>query len=142
MLAALQKLEHAAAADALSFPVRDELGTAVMVGHVMPVRLAAHDIFANSLAMLFLTPLASSNILTTDLMRSLFDLTVAETRIAKGLAGGQTLQEIAQEGDVSFNTVRTQLRSILEKTGCKRQPELVALLANVAMGQPQAAEQD
>jgi len=34
---------------------------------------------------------------------------------------------------VSTNTVRTQLRSILKKTGCRRQAEVVALLSGLAI---------
>lgn len=140
MLSALQKMGSVSSTGSLSFPVCDATGAAVMVGHVMPMKRAAHDIFANSYALLFLTPLGRTKVPTTELMRSLFDFTVAETRVAKGLVNGQTLQEIAENGNVSFNTVRSQLRSILEKTGCSRQTELVAMLANVALGQAEATE--
>ena len=68
-----------------------------------------------------------------DLLRSLFDLTPAEGRVAQGLATGLTLEEIAEAGGVSSNTVRNQLRKVLEKTGCTRQAEVAALLANVAI---------
>lgn len=142
MLSALQKMDEVGSRNSLSFPVCDAEGTAVMVGHVMPIRLAAHDIFANSLALLFFTPLNRTKALTAELMRSLFDLTVAESRIAKGLVAGQTLKQIASDGDVSINTVRTQLRSILEKTGCSRQTELVTMLGNVALGHADAADAD
>lgn len=132
---ALETLDGLSSTDSLSFPVRNEDGNAVLVGHVMPIKLAAHDVFANSYALLFFTPLDQSRAPSTALMRSLFDMTVAETRIAKGLMKGQTLKEIAGEGNVSIATVRSQLASVLEKTGCGRQAELVGLLANIALGQ-------
>ncbi|WP_373491119.1 helix-turn-helix transcriptional regulator [Parasphingorhabdus sp.] len=135
LTAALERLDSVSATDSLSFPVRNADGNAVLVGHVMPVKLAAHDIFANSYALLFFTPLDQTRAPSTNLMRSLFDLTVAETRIAKGLMQGQTLTEIAEDGSVSITTVRSQFSSILEKTGCGRQAELVGLLANIALGQ-------
>ncbi|WP_375269400.1 hypothetical protein, partial [Phenylobacterium sp.] len=69
-----------------------------------------------------------------DLLRSLFDLTPAEARIAQGVARGQGLEDLAEAGGVSLNTVRNQLRRVLEKTGCARQAELAALLAGVALG--------
>ena len=131
---ALAKMPDLSSADDLSFPVRDADGIANMVGHVMPVRLAAHDIFANSFALLYLTPLDGMRAPSKQLMRSLFDLTAAETRVAGELFKGRTLQEIASDGGVSITTVRTQMRAILEKTGCGRQAELVALLSNVALG--------
>jgi DNA-binding CsgD family transcriptional regulator len=135
LTSALEKLDGVSATDSLSFPIRNTDGNATFVGHVMPIKLAAHDVFANSYALLFFTPLDQTRAPSTDLMRSLFDLTMAETRIAKGLMQGQTLTEIAADGDVSITTVRSQFSSILEKTGCGRQAELVGLLANIALGQ-------
>ena len=135
LTSSLEKLGGVSTADNLSFPIRDKDGNAAFVGHLMPIKLAAHDIFANSYALLFLTPLDQTRAPSTELMRSLFDMTVAETRIGKGLVKGKTLTEIAEDGDVSITTVRSQFSSILEKTGCSRQAELVGLLANIALGQ-------
>ena len=135
LTSALETLGRVETADSLSFPIRNEDGNAVCVGHVMPIKLAAHDIFANSYALLFFTPLDQTRAPSTALMRSLFDMTVAETRIARGLMKGQTLKEIAGDGNVSIATGRYQLASVLEKTGCGRQAELVGLLANIALGQ-------
>ena len=68
-----------------------------------------------------------------ELVRSLFDLTPAEARVARSLSAGETLDDIAETGGVSRNTVRTQLRGVMEKTGCTRQAELVSLLANLSL---------
>jgi DNA-binding CsgD family transcriptional regulator len=138
----LETLDQVAASDSLSFPIRNADGNAVFVGHVMPIKLAAHDVFANSYALLFFTPLDQTRAPSTALMRSLFDMTVAETRIAKGLVKGRTLNEIAAEGGVSITTVRSQLSSVLEKTGCGRQAELVGLLANIALGQSDETQEN
>ena len=140
LTSALERLDGVSATDSLSFPIRNEDGHAIFVGHVMPVKLAAHDIFANIYALLFFTPLDRTRAPSKDLMRSLFDMTVAETRIAKGLVKGQTLTEIASDGGVSITTVRSQFSSILEKTGCSRQAELVGLLANIALGQSEETQ--
>ena len=142
LTSALETLGRVETADSLSFPIRNEDGNAVCVGHVMPIKLAAHDIFANSYALLFFTPLDQTRAPSTALMRSLFDMTVAETRIARGLMKGQTLKEIAGDGNVSIATVRSQLASVLEKTGCGRQAELVGLLANIALGQSDQTQEN
>ena len=142
LTSALETLGRGESADSLSFPIRNEDGNAVCVGHVMPIKLAAHDIFANSYALLFFTPLDQTRAPSTALMRSLFDMTVAETRIARGLMKGQTLKEIAGDGNVSIATVRSQLASVLEKTGCGRQAELVGLLANIALGQSDQTQEN
>ncbi|MDP3074187.1 helix-turn-helix transcriptional regulator [Bradyrhizobium sp.] len=63
---------------------------------------------------------------------SLFDLTPAEARVARGLAAGKTVDDLAGDNGVSPNTVRVQVRGVLEKTGCRRQTEVVALLGGIS----------
>lgn len=114
-----------------SFPVRDADGKPALVAHVVPIRRSAHDIFASSYAIVLLTPLGGARAPSAELMRSLFDLTASEARIATGLATGQSLAEIAAAGSVTIETARSYLRRVLEKTGCHRQGELVALMATI-----------
>ncbi|MBI4957753.1 MAG: helix-turn-helix transcriptional regulator [Myxococcales bacterium] len=57
-----------------------------------------------------------------------FGLTPAELRVAEGIGRGQAPKEIAQEQDVSWNTVRTQLGHIFRKTGVGSQRELACLV--------------
>jgi DNA-binding NarL/FixJ family response regulator len=63
-----------------------------------------------------------------ELIRSLFDLTPAEARVARGLAAGQTVQGLAAESGTSANTVRSHVKVVLSKTGYSRQADVVALL--------------
>jgi DNA-binding CsgD family transcriptional regulator len=63
-----------------------------------------------------------------DILRSLFGLTPAECRVALLLGDGHSPREISQMVGVSFNTVRSQIRSIFLKTDVKRQGELIRLL--------------
>ena len=118
-----------------SFPLRGKDGLAAMVAHIVPIRRSAHDIFARAYALLIVTPLTARRAPPVELLRSLFDLTVSESRVARGLATGESLDEIAASGGVARNTVRAQLRQVLEKTGCTRQAEVTALLSNIAPGQ-------
>ncbi|MFC5344026.1 helix-turn-helix transcriptional regulator [Brevundimonas staleyi] len=117
-----------------SLPLKDDLGEAVGVLHVVPVRRGAHDIFGRGYALLVLTPIGTDKSPSADLMRSLFDLTRSESRVARGLAIGKTAEEIAAEGDVALTTVRSQIRRVLEKTGCARQAEVASMLAGLAIG--------
>ncbi|MGH7486823.1 MAG: helix-turn-helix transcriptional regulator, partial [bacterium] len=66
------------------------------------------------------------------LVQSLFDLTPAEARVARSLACGKTVEDIATDGGISTNTIRTQVRGVLEKTGCNRQVDIVALLTAIS----------
>lgn len=58
----------------------------------------------------------------------LYGLTPAERRLAMLLLKGKMLSDAAELVGVSVHTVRSQLKSILHKTGTSRQSELVKLL--------------
>ncbi len=63
-----------------------------------------------------------------DCMAQHFGLTPAEFRLCNALARGLSLKACAQKWNRSYDTLRSQLKSILAKTGTHRQPELIALL--------------
>jgi len=115
-----------------SFPVRDPVTGMLMVGHVVPIRFSARDIFARSTAVFILMPVAAPASPPVELVMSLFDLTPAEARIARGLAVGKTVEDLAGDNAVSPNTVRVQVRAVLEKTGCQRQTDVVAMLGGLS----------
>jgi DNA-binding CsgD family transcriptional regulator len=115
-----------------SFPVRDPGAEAMMVAHVVPIRLSARDIFIRCAAVLVLTPVTLPQAPPVELVQSLFDLTPTEARVARGLASGKTVQDIAADGGLSLNTIRTHVRGVLEKTGCNRQVDIVALLTAIS----------
>lgn len=62
---------------------------------------------------------------------SAFGLTNAECRLLRPFAEGFTLEEIAQRRGLALGTVRQQMKSVLSKTGCRRQVELALLLARL-----------
>ncbi len=132
--AALPALDKPAQVPAHSFPLRGADGRAAQVAHVIPIKRSAHDIFARSYALLIITPVTARRSPPVELLRSLFDLTPSEARVARGLATGDSLDDIADAGGVSRNTVRSQLAQVLDKMGCARQAEVTAMLANVALG--------
>jgi DNA-binding CsgD family transcriptional regulator len=57
----------------------------------------------------------------------IFGMTCAEARVLAHLADDRTPAEISAALGVSMTTVRTHLQSLFQKTGCRRQPELVRL---------------
>ena len=65
-------------------------------------------------------------------LRDLFGLTPAETRLARALLEGLAPREAAERFGVSPHTVHAQLARIFEKTGAKRQADLVRLMMRVA----------
>jgi DNA-binding CsgD family transcriptional regulator len=128
---AIETLPITDAAPTRSFAVRGADTRAAMVAHVIPIRRSSRDLFARCAGVLLLTPVTLPNGPPVELVTSLFDFTPAEARIARSLTTGKTLDDIATSGGVSRHTVRTQLRGVLQKTGCARQAELVALLSGL-----------
>ena len=59
-------------------------------------------------------------------MMTSFGLTPAEARLSSALVAGRSLADYAREVGLSRNTARNQLATIFEKTGTRRQAELVA----------------
>jgi len=82
------------------------------------------------LAMIVLADLQEHSPSESDLVE-FFGLSPAESRLAVALLAGKKLREIALDWGVQITTLRTQLSSILQKTGVTRQVDLIRLLSNV-----------
>lgn len=66
----------------------------------------------------------------TKVLARLYGLTDAEARLLQALIVGKKLEKVAEEFNVSMNTVRSHLKQVFRKTGTNRQPELVSLVLN------------
>ncbi|GAB3274081.1 helix-turn-helix transcriptional regulator [Parahaliea aestuarii] len=62
------------------------------------------------------------------ILEQLYRLTPSEAALAAGLAAGKTLNEIANAGGVSRETLRSQLKRVFHKTSTNRQSDLVKLV--------------
>jgi DNA-binding CsgD family transcriptional regulator len=62
-------------------------------------------------------------------LRDLFNLTRAEARMALSMFEGLTQRQAAERFGSSLHTVHVQLARVFEKTGVKRQTELMRLMA-------------
>jgi DNA-binding CsgD family transcriptional regulator len=127
--AAMEALDRDWDVSPRSFPMRG--GDITMAAHLIPIRRSARDIFTRCAAILVLTPITRPGVPPIELVRSLFDLTAAEARVARALAAGKVVDAIAAADGTSTNTVRTHVRGVLGKTGCHRQADLVALLNGI-----------
>jgi len=79
-------------------------------------------------ALLFVFDPEATPSITADTVRQLFGLSKREAELAAALCSGQTLDELATARGTSINTVRSQLKSVFNKTGTSRQADLVSLL--------------
>ena len=61
-------------------------------------------------------------------LRDLYSLTRGEARFAAWLLQGKSVEEAAAAMGITINTARAYLKRIYQKTGVRRQPELMRLL--------------
>lgn len=81
----------------------------------------------------FIKPLERSATTTlTPILRTQWGFTPAEARLAQRLMEGLSLDEAAECTHVTKNTVRTQLRSLFDKTETRRQSQLVRVLLELS----------
>lgn len=64
-------------------------------------------------------------------LREAYGLTPAEIQVVCGLVNGASLKKLALQREISYETVRSQLRQIFAKTGTNRQAALVGLVRGV-----------
>jgi DNA-binding CsgD family transcriptional regulator len=68
------------------------------------------------------------------LLRGMFDLTPAEARLARNLAAGRSLRQAADDAGIAYETARWHLKILFQKTGTRRQAELVGkLIGSIAV---------
>jgi DNA-binding CsgD family transcriptional regulator len=104
-----------------------------LIVHAAPLQGSSQDIFGRAKAVLMIVDPDEHQEPVEPILRQAFGLTLAEARLASGLAAGRDLSEIAHSHGIETGTARTQLKAIFAKTGAHRQGELVALLGRFAL---------
>jgi DNA-binding CsgD family transcriptional regulator len=101
--------------------------------YVLRVPAITKDAFAAGQAIIILVDPDRHTPPAEAMLRAGFNLTAAEARLARALASGAALEHVAGELGISYETARSQLRSIFSKMDIHRQPELAALLGRLAI---------
>lgn len=96
--------------------------------HLVPIPADATDVFAGLGTIVVVSAVQPRSAPSLEVLRGLFDLSPAEARVAQGIAARCTVETIAVRSGVSRETVRSQLKNVLAKTGTKRQLDLAVLL--------------
>jgi DNA-binding CsgD family transcriptional regulator/PAS domain-containing protein len=97
---------------------------------VIPVRARRRSDTVSEIAALFITGTteAEPSGIPAQSLERLFSLTPAEARLLIALVDGLGLDEIAEQFEVSKNTLRNQLNQVFRKTGTNKQSELVRMV--------------
>jgi DNA-binding NarL/FixJ family response regulator len=79
----------------------------------------------NARALVYLFDANSPRQVSHDMLTGLYGLTQTEAKLVQLMSNGMTLDEAAQELEISVNTARTHLKHVFHKTGINRQTELI-----------------
>jgi DNA-binding CsgD family transcriptional regulator len=111
-------------ARAIALPRADRLPLTVLVAPFRPAR----DGFGAQAPAAILFVRDPERGTRTAALQDLFDLTSTEACVAAALSDGHSVDTFAAANGVSINTVKTHLKSVMLKTGTRRQAELVSLV--------------
>jgi DNA-binding CsgD family transcriptional regulator len=104
-------------------------GSRPYVIHVLPLsRPATDETSRGPAALVVIVDPELENESATGLLRRLHNLTATEAEVALRISRGLSLVQIAAEMSVSYQTVRTHLHHVFDKTDTHRQGELIRLL--------------
>jgi DNA-binding CsgD family transcriptional regulator len=131
---ATQSPENIMNARGIGIPATASQGRLAIL-HVLPLAGTAGNRrqIQKATAAVFVVPKSYNRLSITDMLTSLFDLTVSQARVAEAAASGKGREEIAQALDLAENTVKSHMAQVYAKTGVTRQAELARLLADLAV---------
>jgi DNA-binding CsgD family transcriptional regulator len=129
---ALNDLLWRRSGSALSAPVvLPRQGKRPLLAYPFRVPALSLNALADCKAIVILLDLESRKLIPEEALRSAFDLTEAEGRVAARFAKGHGIDDVADELRLTNETVRGQLKAVFAKTNTHRQAELVALVNNL-----------
>jgi DNA-binding CsgD family transcriptional regulator len=111
-----------------SFAVRPDSALSPVVAHLIPTPRLAGDPFDGACGVLLMSAVNAPTAPNAALIRDLFDLTPHEARAAQGITAGLTVNEIAARHGVGRETIRSQVKAVLAKTGTRHQAAAASLL--------------
>jgi DNA-binding CsgD family transcriptional regulator/PAS domain-containing protein len=117
----------------LGVPV-SEPGRPAAVAYVMPLPVAAQRSTPSRppVAAIFIAMSLKGTPPDPDVLKTLYDLTPAETRVMLAIGGGGNLADAAVECKISENTAKTHLSRIFNKTATNKQTDIANLVAALA----------
>ncbi|MGD9916108.1 MAG: helix-turn-helix transcriptional regulator [Rhizobiaceae bacterium] len=126
--------EAAMAQRGIGIPALAEDGSPAVL-HVLPLqhRALRSRLSQRAVAAVFVVSGAQGAQTPVDAIATLYDFTPAESLIFASLCRGLSLEQTAETLGIARSTAKTHLLRVFEKTGCKRQAEIVALGARLSL---------
>ena len=105
--------------------IRDLDGAQHLVAVATPLPTEASTQPSQWVTALMLFDSSGYRSISASALRAIYALTPAEAALVQDLAQGMSVEEAAQHLAISVNTARTHLKHVFNKTGAKRQSELI-----------------
>ena len=115
----------------IGIPLPRRNGTPPLVAHVLPLQAGElrNGVSQRAVAAVFIADAAAPKPMPAQALALLYDLTPAEVRVFELVALGGAPTAIATRLGLAPSTVKTHLLHVFDKTGCRRQADLVRLAA-------------
>jgi DNA-binding CsgD family transcriptional regulator len=123
--------DGAAGSESIALPFVSHDGER-FVGRLLPLtsgRRRETGIAYDATAVLFVTKASFESTAASDLIRKIFRLTPAETRVMLAIVEHGSIPEASRHLDVAESTIKTHLSQVFIKTSTHRQADLVKLIA-------------
>jgi DNA-binding CsgD family transcriptional regulator len=124
--------------DVRAIPVPATDTRPAIILHVIPVHGPAADLLPGVRAIVIAAPVAFRDVPSIAVLQGLFNMTPAEARVTRAVAQRRTIVETARSLGLSQETVRTQVKAALAKTGLTRKLDLAVMLTSACL--PMAQE--
>jgi DNA-binding CsgD family transcriptional regulator/PAS domain-containing protein len=112
-----------------TFVCRRPSGARPYVLHVNPLLTTLdNETYKTPTALVMITDPERASVPATELLQRLYSLTSAEAAVALRISRGDSTRDVAEQLSVTYQTVRTHLQHIYDKTGSHRQGELIRLI--------------
>ena len=99
--------------------------------HVLPLADGDELRQSGALAAVFVARAMAPLVAPSEVPAALFDLTPSEARVFQQITAGRTIAQTATELGVGDSTIKTHLLRLYDKTGVRRQAELVHMAASL-----------
>jgi DNA-binding CsgD family transcriptional regulator len=99
-----------------------------IVARCMPIAGAAQDFLGIARVLVAIDDPGRRRVPPDTELRRLYNLTAAEARLARRIGNGEPLRAAAEAERITFETARSRLKVIFDKTGLHRQTDLARLV--------------
>lgn len=96
--------------------------------NVFPLPQHNHSFPESAAVILFISDPEQAPVVPVDYLQQRYHLTLSEARLTQYLCKERTLKEAAEHAGLSYETARGYLKIVFQKTGARRQAELLRLL--------------